>query len=193
MDAHHTQLMTDNPCSAALKTSEGLLLCTYFIQISSSLGKNHMLSVNLKCGFYPTRNRVPPRLCLLFSQTINSTSTLSWGKGAAHACASAPHTCVSHRSSALQTLSPVCNNDNCITVQHPLSLSGVIVDPWRPLREQASCMGGLWLEDWGWGIDDLMGTHSRFMNLRVSSITSIQPVCVVDGHLIQQSPVMQTV
>ena len=51
-DAHHTQSTIDTPCSAALKISEGLLLCTVFIQLSSSLRKAQTLSVILKYGFH---------------------------------------------------------------------------------------------------------------------------------------------
>lgn len=34
-EAHHTALMMDNPCSAALKISEVLLLCSVLMQVSS--------------------------------------------------------------------------------------------------------------------------------------------------------------
>lgn len=51
-DTCHTQLMMDNPCSALLKFSKGLLICSVFIQISSSLRKAQTLFVILKCKFH---------------------------------------------------------------------------------------------------------------------------------------------
>lgn len=114
-------------CSVALKKTEGLLLWTNSIQKISDVVPHFE-----KCILQgvSARNKITPRFCHHFSQTINfKTRSILW-RACTSVCPFFYALSPSHRPSALRTLSPVFDTSNCITVQHLLWLSGGSVDPW---------------------------------------------------------------